>query len=66
MAGSVTEDDIVRAVKQLKVFGAGFTMVQVGSAKYVRSVPGELNLDKNRIIELAQVRGWHCLQVSWL
>ena len=31
-------------------------MVTIGKSQYVRSVPGELNMDKNKVLELAQVR----------
>lgn len=44
----------VRAIKKLKALGNGFDIVLVGKQQYVRSVPGELNLDGNAIISLAQ------------
>ncbi len=53
----VSEDDICRAIRKLKVLGGGFDLVAVGRASYVRSVPGELNTDKNRVIELAHTAG---------
>lgn len=56
-AEPVSEDDVVRAIKKLKVLGGGFDMVAVGATSFVRSVPGELNLDKNRVLELAQEPG---------
>jgi hypothetical protein len=52
----------VRSLKALKSLGGGFGIVSVGSVQYVRSVPGELNLDKNRVLEVAQVcavRWWY-------
>lgn len=33
-------------------------MVMIGSRTYIRSVPGEFNMDKNRIMELAQQQGY--------
>ena len=46
----------VRAIKKLKVLGNGhFEIVTIGRQQYVRSVPGELNLDSSRVIEMAQV-----------
>lgn len=38
------------------MLGGGFDLVTIGGRAYVRSVPGELNLDKNRALEAAQVR----------
>lgn len=32
-------------------------MVSIGLRTYARSVPGEFNLDKNRVLELAQQAG---------
>jgi len=57
-ADSVSEDDVVRSIKKLKVLGNGFNLVTIGKNTYVRSVPGELNMDKNRVLELAQAKGY--------
>ncbi|PNW70123.1 hypothetical protein CHLRE_17g706650v5 [Chlamydomonas reinhardtii] len=57
-AEPVSEDDVVRAIKKLRVLGGGFDLVTIGGRAYVRSVPGELNLDKNRALEAAQARGY--------
>eukprot|EP00798_Chlamydomonas_sp_ICE-L_P015632 gene15632-21739_t len=53
-ADPISEDDVVRSIKKLNVLGSGFDLVKIGKRTYVRSVPGELNMDKNRILELAQ------------
>jgi len=46
----------VRSIKKLKVLGNGhFEIVVIGKTQYVRSVPGELNMDSSKILELAQV-----------
>lgn len=57
-AEAVGQSDIVAAIKKLKVLGNGFDLVTLGDQLYVRSVPGELNTDKNRVLELAQDRGY--------
>ena len=44
----------MRSIKKLKVLGSGFDLMTIGRRSYVRSVPGELNMDKNRVLELAQ------------
>jgi hypothetical protein len=52
----VSEDDLLNAIKQLKVLGGGFGVVTIGAKKLVSSVPRELNRDHNAVFELAQVR----------
>ncbi|WIA20184.1 hypothetical protein OEZ85_006032 [Tetradesmus obliquus] len=54
----VSEDDIVRAVRKLKVLGGGIDIVTIGRGTYIRSVPGEFNTDKNKVMELAQAAGY--------
>ena len=46
---------MVRSIKKLKVLGHGFDLIKVGSVSYIRSVPGELSTDTNKILELAHV-----------
>lgn len=48
---------MVRAVEKLKVLGGGFGLTKVGAQTYVRSVPGELNIDSNKVLQVAQVCG---------
>ncbi len=57
-ADPVTEDDVLRAIDKLQVLGGGFGVVRVGDRRLVRSVPGELNTDKNQALLLAQGRGY--------
>lgn len=52
-AEPVSEDDVLRALKKLKALGGGIDVSSIGRATYVRSVPGELNLDKNRALQVA-------------
>jgi hypothetical protein len=40
-----------------QVLGGGLDVVQVGSQTYIRSVPGEFDTDKNKVLELAQQTG---------
>jgi len=70
MADPVSEDDITRSFKKLKCLGGGLDLVTIGKVAYVRSVPGELNLDKNKALELAQDKGWLsqpelCSRAGW-
>jgi len=57
-ADPISEDDILRAVKKLKVLGGGLDVVTVGARTYIRSVPVELNTDTNKVLELAEVKGF--------
>jgi ESCRT-II complex subunit VPS22 len=58
LADPISPDDIIQAVKKLKVLGGGFDLVKIGQQQYIRSVPGELNTDKNKILEVAQGTGY--------
>ena len=58
MADPISEDDILRAIGKLKALGSGFAVERIGKQALVRSVPGELNTDKNRLLEMAQATGW--------
>eukprot|EP00201_Polytomella_parva_P021692 CAMPEP_0175048004 /NCGR_PEP_ID=MMETSP0052_2-20121109/5925_1 /TAXON_ID=51329 ORGANISM="Polytomella parva, Strain SAG 63-3" /NCGR_SAMPLE_ID=MMETSP0052_2 /ASSEMBLY_ACC=CAM_ASM_000194 /LENGTH=214 /DNA_ID=CAMNT_0016311973 /DNA_START=152 /DNA_END=796 /DNA_ORIENTATION=- len=54
----VSEDDIIRAAQSLRVLGEGFRIVTVGKRQFALCVPGELNTDTSRIIDMAQERGF--------
>lgn len=41
-----------------QALGSGFEIIGVGDTKLVRSVPTELNVDHNKILEMAQVQHW--------
>ena len=53
----VTDDDIMRALDALQPLGGGFKVVPLGSQKYIRSVPKELNPDQAVVLEVIQVLG---------
>ncbi|EZF36109.1 Vacuolar-sorting protein SNF8 [Trichophyton interdigitale] len=54
----VSEDDILRAVESLVPLGSGFKVVKVGSKKFIRSVPKELNTDQATVLEVIQLLGF--------
>lgn len=54
----VSEDDVLRAVKSLEPLGSGFTIKTLGSKKFIRSVPKELNTDQATVLEVIQVLGY--------
>ena len=48
-------DDIVQAIKRLKILGSGFSLIPAGSSYIVQSVPGEMSLDHTTILQHAEV-----------
>ena len=53
-AEPIGADDVVKSVQKLRKLGSGFSLVSIGSAKLVCSVPCELNRDHEKIMELAR------------
>jgi ESCRT-II complex subunit VPS22 len=53
----ISSDDVERAVKQLRVLGSGFNVVQAGIQRMVVSVPVELNRDHSLLLYAAQGTG---------
>ncbi len=51
----VSEDDMARAIKKLRVLGGGFAVIPVGKTRLVQSVPGELNMDHTHVLQQAEV-----------
>ncbi|KAF7634805.1 Vacuolar-sorting protein SNF8 [Meloidogyne graminicola] len=48
---SISQDDVMRAVKKLKVLGHGFELIALGGDRFlVQSVPGELSMDDARVL----------------
>jgi len=56
----ISSDDIIRAVKKLKVLGHGFELIAMGAGRYlVQSVPGELSMDDTKVLQLAEETNGH-------
>ncbi|NXT04638.1 SNF8 protein, partial [Prunella fulvescens] len=53
-AQDVSADDLLRAIKKLKVLGSGFGIIPVGGTFLVQSVPAELNMDHTVVLQLAE------------
>lgn len=53
----VSEDDILRAVKSLVPLGSGFSVINIGSKQFIRSIPKELNTDQSTVLEVLQLLG---------
>ncbi|XP_044300491.1 vacuolar-sorting protein SNF8 isoform X2 [Varanus komodoensis] len=57
-AQDVSHDDLIRAIKKLKVLGNGFGIFPVGGTYLIQSVPAELNMDHTVVIQLAEKKGY--------
>ncbi|KAK4302965.1 hypothetical protein Pmani_024993 [Petrolisthes manimaculis] len=53
----ITSDDIVRAVKKLRVLGSGMEVMATGSSQFIYSIPGELSMDHTTLLQLAESKG---------
>lgn len=63
----ISQDDLLRASKKLKVLGSGFTVVPMGKGQYmVQSVPGELNMDHTAVLQQATNTNDGCVSVALL
>ncbi|KAM4623164.1 vacuolar-sorting protein SNF8 [Discoglossus pictus] len=58
LAQDVSQDDVIRAIKKLKVLGSGFGIIPVGGSYLVQSVPAELNMDHTVVLQLAEKKGF--------
>lgn len=54
----ISVDDLLRAIKKLKVLGNGFTVIPMGRTYMIQSVPGELSMDHTTVIQQAQSTGY--------
>ncbi|KAL3081899.1 hypothetical protein niasHT_037077 [Heterodera trifolii] len=68
----IAHDDVIRAVKKLKVLGHGFELIALGADRFlVQSVPGELSMDDARVLQLAEETGGQvseafvCERLKW-
>lgn len=51
-------DDVERAVGKLDVLGSGFSIVDTGKTRIVRSVPLELNVDHTKALSACNEKGY--------
>ena len=56
-AQRVSEDDVLRAISQLRCLGGGWALVTVGGQQCVRSVPSELDGDASAALGAAAAAG---------
>uniref|UniRef100_A0A8C5IXA3 Vacuolar-sorting protein SNF8 n=1 Tax=Junco hyemalis TaxID=40217 RepID=A0A8C5IXA3_JUNHY len=55
-AQDVSADDLLRAIRKLKVLGSGFGIIPVGGTVLVQSVPAELSMDHTVVLQLLAER----------
>nr|ACO12030.1 Vacuolar-sorting protein SNF8 [Lepeophtheirus salmonis]ADD38352.1 Vacuolar-sorting protein SNF8 [Lepeophtheirus salmonis] len=54
----ISSDDILRAIKKLKILGNGFTVIPLQSGRsLIQSVPGEMSMDQTAILQCAETNG---------
>jgi len=66
----IGSDDLLRAIKKLKVLGNGFTVIPMSGRYLIQSVPGELSMDHTTVLQLAEECGYISMssvkkQLSW-
>lgn len=54
----ISIDDLLRAIKKLKVLGNGFTVLPIGKSYLVQSIPGELSMDHTSVLQQAESNGY--------
>ncbi|XP_033639658.1 vacuolar-sorting protein SNF8-like [Asterias rubens] len=58
-AQDVSLDDLMRAIKKLRILGNGFALHRLQDGRYlVQSVPAELNMDHTSVLSLAEGSGY--------
>jgi len=66
----ISIDDLLRAIKKLKVLGNGFAVIPMGVRYLVQSIPGELSMDHTTILQIAENGGFVSIskiksQLNW-
>ena len=56
---SLYRDDLARAIKKLRILGAGFAVIPMKGGRLVQSVPGELNMDHTAVLQKAEVSNFN-------
>ncbi|XP_053633622.1 uncharacterized protein lsn isoform X3 [Cherax quadricarinatus] len=59
----ISTDDLVRAVKKLRVLGSGMEVVATGSSQFIYSIPGELSMDHTTLLQHVTLPQWETTRV---
>ncbi|CAG0900620.1 unnamed protein product [Cyprideis torosa] len=50
----ISQDDVVRSIRKLRVLGTGFSLISSGKTFLVQSVPRELSMDHAQVLQAAE------------
>jgi len=50
----ISKDDLIQALKNLKVLGSGFSLIKTGKRYLVQSIPSDMSDDPGKILTLAE------------
>nr|ACO14864.1 Vacuolar-sorting protein SNF8 [Caligus clemensi] len=54
----ISSDDVLRAIKKLKILGNGFSVIPLQSGRsLIQSVPGEMSMDQTATLQIAEGNG---------
>eukprot|EP00096_Caligus_rogercresseyi_P010645 TRINITY_DN3963_c0_g1_i1.p1 TRINITY_DN3963_c0_g1~~TRINITY_DN3963_c0_g1_i1.p1 ORF type:complete len:246 (+),score=77.06 TRINITY_DN3963_c0_g1_i1:448-1185(+) len=54
----ISSDDVLRAIKKLKILGNGFSVIPLQSGRsLIQSVPGEMSMDQTALLQCAEGNG---------
>jgi ESCRT-II complex subunit VPS22 len=54
----ISSEDILTAIRKLKILGNGFTIIPVGTRYLIQSVPGELTMDHTMVLQQTEGQGY--------
>lgn len=54
----ISSDDILMAIRKLKILGNGFAAIPVGKSVLIQSVPGELTMDHTTVLQQAEAQAF--------
>lgn len=54
----ISGDDILMAIRKLKILGNGFAAIPVGGSFLIQSVPGELTMDHTTVLQQAEAQAF--------
>lgn len=57
-AQEIGRNDVLMAIKKLRVMGNGFSLIPIGDSYLVQSVPGELTMDHTTVLQHAEDKGY--------
>ena len=56
----ISVDDLMQALKNLKILGSGFKVVKIGKKYLVQSIPSDMGEDPEKVLNFAEEQGGVC------